>query len=463
MTFLAPAFLWSAIAVAGGIVALHFIVTRQPRASVLPTARFVPDSPATAIVRDSQPADLLLMLLRVLIVLATGAALAKPVLRPNRQATGRVFLMDASRATAHIHEAADSVSALYREGDAVVVFDSAAHPLGPSARNSLAAVRRADALGNLSAALIAALREGSALRDRVDSVQLLIVSPLVADERNAATDSIRKLWPGRARLVHISATPVDSLMSDGKGDITLKSDSADPLAVTVSLAAKNQNHGSARVVRAAILAAEDSAWMVSANHVVVLWPALGRPLLAVQRSPADQSGGVAGRDLRLVSAFDRRWRFPVDSLRGARVTSRWADGEPAVVEKRIGRGCLKSVAIPVPVVGDLVIRPEFVRLVEVVTAPCGDPLVTTPLASSNVASLAGGGGLAPRDAFAARGDVASPLAPWLLGLALLAALVELTVRGFGGNGSEWGRDHGELGEHREKQNIGNYVSSGSGR
>ncbi|MEP6905130.1 MAG: BatA domain-containing protein, partial [Gemmatimonadales bacterium] len=72
MTFLAPAFLWGAIAVAAGIVALHFIVTRQPRASVLPTARFVPDSPATAIVRDARPSDLLLMLLRVLVVLAAG-------------------------------------------------------------------------------------------------------------------------------------------------------------------------------------------------------------------------------------------------------------------------------------------------------------------------------------------------------------------------------------------------------
>ncbi len=430
MSFLAPAFLWGAIAVGAGIVALHFIVTRQPRASVLPTARFVPDSPATAIVRDTRPTDLRLMLLRVLIVLAAGAALAKPVLKPNRQATGRVFLMDASRATASIREATDSVSALYREGDAVVVFDSAARSLGPSARDTLAAaaVRGANVRGNLSTALVAALREGSALRDRVDSVQLVIVSPLLADERDAATDSIRKLWPGRVRLVRISAPPVGSLTSGGKGDISLKSDPADPLAVAVSLAAKNQNQGSARIVRAASLTAEDSAWMISANHVVALWPALERPMLAVQRSSADQSGGVVGRELRLVSTFDRRWRFPADSLRGARVTVRWADGDAAVVEKQVGGGCLKSVGIPVTGVGDLVIRPEFVRLVEVVAAPCGDPVVMPPLAPSNIASLAGIGGLAPRGAFAARADIVSPLAPWLLGLALLAALAELMAR-----------------------------------
>ena len=36
--------------------------------------------------------------------------------------------------------------------------------------------------------------------------------------------------------------------------------------------------------------------------------------------------------------------------------------------------------------------------------------------------------LAPTDAFAARQDVDSPLAPWLFGLALAAALAELVVR-----------------------------------
>jgi len=152
VTFLAPAFLWGALAVAAGIVALHFIVTRQPRASVLPTARFVPDSPATAIVRDARPSDLLLMLLRVLVVLAAGTALAKPVFKANRQAIGRVFLVDGSRSTSNISEAADSVRALFHDGDAVVVFDSAAHSLGTSPRDSLATARKTDATGSLSVA-----------------------------------------------------------------------------------------------------------------------------------------------------------------------------------------------------------------------------------------------------------------------------------------------------------------------
>jgi hypothetical protein len=144
VTFITPGFLFAALAVAAGIVALHFIVTRQPRAAILPTARFVPDSPATAIVRDARPNDLLLMLLRVLIVLAAGAALARPIIKPSRQPVGRVFVVDVSRSSASTRQAIDSVRALYREGDAIVEFASAARSLGIQALDSLGCRLRAE-------------------------------------------------------------------------------------------------------------------------------------------------------------------------------------------------------------------------------------------------------------------------------------------------------------------------------
>jgi hypothetical protein len=133
-------------------------------------------------------------------------------------------------------------------------------------------------------------------------------------------------------------------------------------------------------------------------------------------------------EVRVIAAFDRRWMFPADSLRAGRVVARWADGRPAAVEKRVGQGCIRSVAIPVAAVGDLVIRPEFIALVREIAAPCGDPRSTQPLASTVIASLGGRGRLAPGDAFAARHDIPSPLAPWLFGIALAAALSELLVR-----------------------------------
>ncbi|MDP9178850.1 MAG: BatA domain-containing protein [Gemmatimonadota bacterium] len=436
MTFLSPAFLWGASLAAIGIIALHFLVTKQPRASVLPTARFVPDSPATATARDARPSDLLLMLLRVIVVLAAGAALAKPIMKPGREPLRRIFVVDVSRSVASGKEAADSVTALHRDGDLVVAFDSAARVLGPGVRDSLAVTRTTDARGNLSAALIASLRAASDLRDKADSIELMIVSPLLAEEHDAATDSIRKLWPGRARIIRVAARVDSPSIAPGmSAGISADAGATDPLAVSVSLASRTRAPLSARIVRSATMSAEDSAWIASGDRALVLWPPSQRPLHAIARVPPDLSGGVLSREARVVSAFQRRWIFPADSVRGTRVIARWADGQPAAVEKKMGGGCLRSVAIPVPVAGDLVIRPEFVQLVAAIAAPCGDKGLPTLLGASVVASLAGSGTLATGSAFEAREDVASPLAPWLFGIALAAAIGELVARKFNRHGA----------------------------
>lgn len=45
MIFLAPVYLVAAGAVAAGVVALHFLSTREPDTDLLPTVRFIPDVP----------------------------------------------------------------------------------------------------------------------------------------------------------------------------------------------------------------------------------------------------------------------------------------------------------------------------------------------------------------------------------------------------------------------------------
>ena len=142
MTFLAPGFLIASLAAASAVVVLHFIVTRQPRAGILPTARFVPDMPATATARARRPSDILLMLLRVLILLAAGAGLARPVIKPSRGAEARVILADVSRAVGNVAELRDSVRAVFREGDAIVAFDSAARPITGNVADSIGALNR---------------------------------------------------------------------------------------------------------------------------------------------------------------------------------------------------------------------------------------------------------------------------------------------------------------------------------
>lgn len=423
MTFLSPGFLYAALAVAAAVVALHFIVTRQPRAGVLPTARFVPDLPATATATAKRPTDLLLMLLRVLLVLAVGAALAKPVLKPSRGASARVILVDVSRASRGAPDLRDSVRSVYRDQDAVVLFDSAARPISANIADSITALRASTRKGNMSGALVAAMRTASGMRDRADSLELVIVSTFVQEEMDAATDSIRRLWPGKARLVRV-VSAADSV-ARAVVPLELRATSGDPLQVSVSLA-RPQSKAGAIIIRDAVSAA-DIQTASAHGRVVVEWLAAGRPRGTLSRAKADTIGGVIADTAIVIAPFERRWKFSSDSLREAHVVARWTDGEPAAVEWTSGSGCIRSVAIPVIAAGDLVIRNDFVRFVAALTGECSGRALE-PMTPAAMASLTGTGGLAPRDAFRPRTDARSSLAPWLLGLAIVAALAELLLR-----------------------------------
>jgi hypothetical protein len=426
MSFLAPGFLFASLTVAAAIVAVHFIVRRQPRAAILPTARFVPDTRTTTVAPAKRPSDLLLMLLRVLLILAAGAGLAKPVFKPSRGAQARVILVDVSRSVRDSMAIRDSVRALRRSQDAVVLFDSSARPVVENVADTLERLAATSKRGNLSAALIAALRAGSSLRDRADSLELVIVSPFAREEFDAATDTIRALWPGRARLVVAGRSTEDTAGSVGK--LAISTDASDALAVTVGIA-RSGSTNSALIDRGVPRGSREGARPPrSSNNVLIEWPASTRPRFAVPRTVVDTVGGVVAGDARVVAAFARQWSFPPDSLRGAEVMARWVDGDPAAVESVEGTGCTRSVAIPVTAVGDLVIRHEFVRLVSTLSGPCDWRRALIPAGPAAVAKLAGKGGFAPREAFQPLTDTRSDLASWLFALALAAAIVELFVR-----------------------------------
>lgn len=420
MTFLAPGFFLASLAVAAAVVALHFIVTRQPRAGILPTARFVPDLPAKATARATRPSDLLLLLLRVLLVLAAGAGLAKPVVKPTRAANARVFLMDLSRASTDSVALRDSVRALHREHDAVVLFDSAARIVSANSLDSIRTAAFTGARGNLSAALIAAMRAGSSLRDRADSIELVIVSPLAVEEFDAATDSVRALWPGRARVVSVRTPSSDTARAASK--LEVRGAAGDPLRIA-AVHARDEPGATGVILRSPNLTAPDAN-----DQAVIHWPVVDRPPGAVARSARDTIGGVIAYDALVVSAFERRWTYPTDSTRGADVVARWIDGEPAAIERPSATGCARSVSIPVPPIGDLVIRRDFIRFVAAISGNCESHVVSRAADPPVIARLAGSGGLASRDAFRPRGDIRSELAPWLLAFAIALAIAELFLR-----------------------------------
>ena len=414
MTFLAPAFLAVAGAAAALVVALHFIITREPATVPLPTARFAPDRPVRSRARALQFSELLLLLCRTGLVLGAGAALAQPVLTPRRRPLGRIVLADRSGSVASPAAVRDSVRTLLSPRDVLILFDSTAG-LAPHGDDALAGPGMPDRAGSLSAGLIVALRTAASLRDDADSLELVIVSAFAAEELDQATDSIRALWPGAIRLVRVPAR-LDTIPEP---EVALVGEADDPLRDALAPSQGTREAG-VRIVRRPATSA-DSAWAGAGERVLVLWPA------AEPGPGTDTIGAVIADRIVVVAPFVRARRAtPVTG----RVVARWLDGAPAAVEVSHGAGCIRTVDIPVPSTGDLVLDPRFQRLASRLAGPCGTRMRVTTLDPSRLARLSRSesGARVASAALAGPRRVRTPLAPWLLGAALLLGLGDVALR-----------------------------------
>ena len=416
LSFLAPGYLLAAFAAAGGLIAAHFIVRRQPRSMLLPTARFVPDAPVLTAGWARVPSDLLPLLLRVLCVLLAGVALAGPFVHSRPGGTARVILVERSRAVADTSELSDSVSAVRAPLDIVIGYGSRAREEGAD----LPAERARPARASLSAGLVAATRAASRFRSVADSVELVIVSPFTAGQLDAATARLREQWPGRARLVRVAgAARPDSFVAP-----TLIAARDDPLSVALALT--RRGGAEARIARGQ-LTGGDSLWVNEARgRVLVHWPVASAPAGFIARRDGSVSAGVIGRGPPLIAPLERRWQY-APAMDGDAVAW-WIDGEVAAAESPLGEGCVRSVAVPVSGGGDFVLRPEFHALLSELVQPCGGAARLVPIPAATLAALGGRGGLAPASAFASPRLDASPLTRWLLLASLASALLELLAR-----------------------------------
>jgi len=417
VTFLAPWLLAAAAAAAAGVVALHLLAWQRPRAAPLPTARFVPDRPARAASRSRRPQDLLLLALRVLLLLLVGAAFARPVLVPERRPVVRVIGVDVSRAVANVGDVRDSARAALRPGDALVLFDSAAHAVRGELDDTLAALRATRGRGSLSAALVAALREAASLAGRADSVELVLVSPLAEEEMDAATRELRSLWRGRVRLARVAPAPADSLPVTA----AVRAAPDDPVRAAAGLAGLLRPDAPARIVRGALTSA-DTVWARGGARVLVHWPPVASAPAWRRRAAADTVGAVVAAAGAVVASFARPWRVPA-----GRAVAWWVDGEPAAAERPLSRGCVRDVAVPVPTVGDEALTPAFQRLVATLAEPCGGARQLAVVDDGVAAWMAGPGTLyvPPRTD---RGTAGVPLVRWLFVAAFVVATAELLLR-----------------------------------
>ena len=355
MTLLAPGFLWAAAAASAMVAVLHLLAWRRPPATVLPTARFVPDAPVRLASRAIRPSDLLLLLARVLALLLAGLALAGPVPTTRRSGVGRIAIVDASRAVGDRAARDRIVGEWLGGGGTLVVFDSAVRVIDGSADTLASLPPRG--VGSLSGALAAAAREATRLRRTHDTVRVLVAATFAREQVDEATASLRALIPEAVELRQLDLARATNVAEARRAAAT-----DDALGAALALAVPSDS-SFARVVRG-VPSAGDSAW-ARAGGALVVWPAEGR-LPGWSPAPETTSLALVVGDEAFVGPVSR-----VASPPEGRVVARWPDGSPAATETSLGDGCVRSVAARVPEAGDAVLAPSFQRVLERLASPCG--------------------------------------------------------------------------------------------
>ncbi|MEP7380406.1 MAG: BatA domain-containing protein [Gemmatimonadota bacterium] len=434
-----PSYLFAALGAAAVVVALHLLAWRRPTPTPFPTARFAPPSAVRAVSRALRPSDLLLLLARVVALLLAGLALARPTFSPAPAGTARVLLIDASRRVASMDAVRDSARAHATGADAVawVRVDSVARSLADSVTGE-----RADARGNLTAGLVAALRQAQRLAQTYAHVDLVVISPFAAESWDAATERVRREWRGDVTAVRVASRPDSDAVPRTHAATRVGEHALPPVDDPVGAAFTVAVDGASPAlrVRRDAPSAEDSVW-ARGGGVLVWWP---RP------SQANSDTGTVGVSILTDGRESVAGHFRALSDRpitGAAIL-RWSDGTVAATEVPLSAGCLRTIAVEVPSSGDEVLRPAFTRLVRALAAPCGGGSsaavddatlarwatgdVRTPgRADSSAASdVATAAGASSPEASRIRDEPALPdsLTRWLLIAATLVLLLEWWMR-----------------------------------
>lgn len=389
MSFAAPAFLLAGAMAALAIVALHFLTREEPRRYPFPTARFLPESREQAPSRSRRLRDRLILSLRLLAIAALVLAFARPSFTAARARLIQVVVADRGSGTDTALVRVE-VERVVRSGDVTVWVDS----------------------GGVSAALLRGIREARRLRDRADSVGIVLVAALTRESLDAATLAIRSQWSGGLTWRSVPI-PADS---GAPVPVEVRAARDDPMRAALALGGLGAAPSPVRLVRESALAAADSAWAREAGHVLVHWPA--------GLTGNDTIGGVVTHGTVLIAPFARPEAIPA----GVPVAW-WVDGRAAAAETLTGSGCVRRVAIPVDPAGDLALRERLRDLIADLLSPCGGRRDFRLADSTTRAALIG-----VRPAAVATAslpplpEAGRQLPPWLLAAGIVLLIAEQQLR-----------------------------------
>lgn len=434
-----PWVLWGTIGAVVGVVVAHLLSVTQPRALWLPTSRFVPDRAVRAVSRANTPRDVPLLMVRVLLLLCIGCALAGVTWLGARRESVRTMLAIDGRAIVAgdrvllVRAITDALQRAARNNApvrAVLLGDTLVHVSDPAlAAATLDSVMRARpgrASSSLGATLLRARRAAPALANGADSVALVVMSLERADVTAAALESIRATWPGRIEFVPVPprARPDDSA---SRRDQVLVRASADDVVAAAYQRWPDLAAARTLVVRDSVTDADSVA--ASSGAAVVVWMSEAIPpqWLRLTDTADATAFAIVAADGALVAPMRRIARAP----QASRALVWWPDGSAAATEETLGAGCVRWVGFAPPP-GDALLSVEARPVLAALASACGELLSigTAPaLDSAQLRQLAGVGALATRAGLDATSPPpVSPLTRWLLVAALLLLVLETLMR-----------------------------------
>lgn len=414
MRFLAPSWLALAAVASLAAIAIHLIAWRTPRTVPLPTARFVPDQPSRYAARALRLSDLALLALRVLILMAGGLALARPVFSRTPSGAAVVIAVERSAgmpdtAVVRSRLADVAVGAGHR---AFVAFDSVSHPVTNETETlGIVGAPGAPATASLSVGLLAAIREANRLAREFASVRIVVASTFTPAMFDAATSPIRALWPDSIRLLPLSPSPV-ATTSDA---LTLISSGDDPVVAGLELARSNGFvHGRVRVVRGTP-SGVDSA-LADSGLAVVIWP----------RAPdgtTERADGIVTDGVTAIGHF-----LPLPMADSGRVIATWVDGSVAALQLERGTGCIRTIGFDLADAGDFALTPAFQRVAAKLVAPCQEGPSAATASDSTLQAIAAAPDSAAMPEVPVETHTANRIGALLLIAAMVLLLLEMLVR-----------------------------------
>ncbi len=434
MSVAVPWVLWGTLAAVGGVVLAHLLSVRQPRALRLPTARFIPDRAVRAVSRASSPRDVLLLLVRVLLLLCIGVALAgvswtgaRVPVRTLIAVEGRALSHGDSTALADVLQRAASE---YAPVSAIVVGDTVVDVTDPSRvlalMDSVLRVPRTTAPSTLAATLLRARRAAPRLADGADSVRFVLVSLERADLTTAALDPIRATWPG---TIVRRAIPRKTTRQDSTTDplqIAVRAAGDDVVSAAVAQWPDMASHRTF-VIRDSMTPSDSAA--AQAGAAIVVWTSDRVPprWIALSDSVETQVSAVIAGGRALVAPLVRTARAPDN----AHALLWWPDGSAAATEEALGRGCVRWVGFAAPN-GDALLSADAQVVLSALSRECGTAVgmaAAPALDPALLSRMTGAGALASRASLGVSPPPAlSPFTPWLLLAALVLLVVETALR-----------------------------------